>query len=97
MYIYMCIYIYLFIYFHSSTAPSGPGRAVCPLLTITFIGHTTFGRTPLDELSARRRDLNLTTLNTHKRQTSMPPRGFEPSIPASKRQLQRKFAIFFFG
>jgi hypothetical protein len=36
---------------------------------------TTVGRTPLDEWSAGRRDLYLTTHNTHKRQTSMPPGG----------------------
>ena len=47
--------------------------------------HTTLGRTPLYELSARRRDLYLTTHNTHNRQTSMPQGGFEPAIPASKR------------
>ena len=33
---------------------------------------TTVGRTPLDVWSARRRDLYLTTHNTHNRQTSMP-------------------------
>jgi len=93
IYIHIYMYIYVFIYFHGSTAPSGPGPALCPLLTITFFGHTTLGRTPLEEWSARRRDLNLTTLNTHKRQTSMPPGGFEPPIPADKRQLQRKFRI----
>jgi hypothetical protein len=40
--------------------------------------HTTLGRTPLEEWSARRRDLCLTTHNTHKRQTSMTlaPRDF---------------------
>jgi hypothetical protein len=37
---------------------------------------TTVGRTPLDEGPARRRDLYLTTHNTHKRQTSMPPVGY---------------------
>ena len=42
----------------------------------------TVGRTPLDECSVRRRDLYLTTHNTHKRQTSMPPVGFEPTIAA---------------
>ena len=45
-----------------------------------FLDHTqrriTVGRTPLDEWSARRRDLYLTTHNTHNRQTSMPPVGF---------------------
>jgi hypothetical protein len=48
------------------------------------IRHTTVGRSPLDEWSARRRDLYLTAHNTPKRQTSMPPAGFEPTITASK-------------
>jgi hypothetical protein len=52
--------------------------------TVT-LRHTTFGRTPLDEWSARRWDLYLTTHNTHNRRTSMPPAGFEPTIPASER------------
>ena len=43
---------------------------------------TTVGRTPLDEWSARHRDLYLTTHNTHKRKPSMPPAGFEPTISA---------------
>ena len=46
---------------------------------------TTVGRTPLDEWSARRRDLYLTTHNTHNRQTSMAQVGFEPAIPGSER------------
>ena len=41
-----------------------------------FLDHTQrrtiVGRTPLDEWSARRRDLYLTTHNTHNRRTSMP-------------------------
>jgi len=41
---------------------------------------TTVGRTPLDEWSARRRDLYLTTHNTRKRKTSIPTVGFEPKI-----------------
>jgi hypothetical protein len=45
---------------------------------------TTVGKTPLDEGSARRRDLYLTTHNTHKRQTFMYPVGFEPAIPSSE-------------
>ena len=44
--------------------------------------HTTVGRTPLDEGSARRRDLYLTTQHL---QTTMPPAGFEPAIPAGDR------------
>jgi len=47
--------------------------------------HATLGRNPPDECSARRRDLYLTTHNTHKRQTSMPPACFEPTIPGSDR------------
>jgi len=43
------------------------------------------GRTPLDEGSALRRNLYLTTHNTHKRQKSMTPAGLEPAIPASQR------------
>ena len=45
----------------------------------------TFGRTPLNEWSVRRRDLYLTTHNTRNRQTSMPRVGFEPTIPAGER------------
>jgi len=44
-----------------------------------FLDHTqrrtSVGRTPLDEWSARHRDLYLKTHNTHNRQTSMPPGG----------------------
>jgi len=54
-----------------------------------FLDHTqrrtTVGRTPLDEWSARRPDLYLTTHNTHTRQTSMPPVEFEPTIWAGER------------
>jgi len=47
--------------------------------------HTTIGRTPLYEWSARHRDPYLKTHNTHKRQNPMPPEGFETVIPASER------------
>ena len=53
-----------------------------------FIDHTrntTVSRTPLDEWSARRRDLYLTTHNTHNRHPCLPV-GFEPAIPAGERQ-----------
>ena len=46
---------------------------------------TTVGWTPLDEWSARRRDIYLTTHNTHNRKTSMPPVGFETTIPVGER------------
>ena len=56
---------------------------------LRFLDHTqrpnAVGRTPLGEWSARRRDLYLTTHNTHNRQTSMPQVGFEPTISAGER------------
>ena len=73
-----------FFFYHRVTAPSGPRPPHYPGFTIT-LRHTTLGRTPLDEWSARRRDLYLTKHNAHKRLTSMPPAGFEPKIPASER------------
>ena len=58
-------------------------------LFFMFLDHTqrrsTVGRTPLDEWSARRRDLYLTTHDTHNRQISMPPVGFKPTISAGER------------
>ena len=46
---------------------------------------TIVGRSPLDGWSVRRRDLYLTTHNTHNRHTSLPPAGFEPTISAGER------------
>ena len=58
-------------------------------LFLMFLDHTqrrtTFGRTPPDEWSARRRDLYLTTHDNHNRNTSMPPVGFEPTFSAGER------------
>jgi hypothetical protein len=60
-----------------------PARAMASSFT-RVLDHTqrraTVGRTPLDEWSARRRDLYLTTHNKHNRQISMPPVGFESTI-----------------
>jgi len=70
--------------FHNEIAPSGPGPPHGSGFVITF-RHNTLSRTPLDEWSARRRDLYLTTPNIPKRQISMPPAGFEPAIPARDR------------
>jgi hypothetical protein len=50
-----------------------------------LLKNTTVGRTPQDERSARRRDFYLTTQNTHNRQASMPPAGFELTFPATVR------------
>ena len=79
----LCIMLLLFVY--GATAPSG---AMAPSFT-RFLDHTkrrtTVGRTPLDEWSARRGDLYLTTHNIHNRQISMTQVGFEPTIPAGER------------
>jgi hypothetical protein len=69
---------------HAATPNSGPGTPQCWEFTVT-LRHTALGRTPLDEWSVRRRDLHLTTHNTHKRRTSMPSARFEPATPANKR------------
>jgi len=61
--------------------PSGLRHPHCWDFEIA-LRHTTLGRTPLDEWSARHRDLYLTTHNTHYREASLPPAGFEPRIPA---------------
>ena len=54
---------------HGITAPSGPGPPHYRGFTIT-LRHTTLGRIPLDEWSARRRDLYL--YNTqHSQQTNI--------------------------
>jgi hypothetical protein len=55
---------------------------------IVALDHTqrhAVGGTPMDGGSARRRDLHLTTHNTHNRQTSLPPEEFKAGIPASER------------
>jgi len=54
-----------------TTAPSGPGSPHFRGLTTTF-RHTTLSRTPLDERSAQRRDLYLTTHNIHKTDSHAP-------------------------
>jgi len=72
------------LFFLVQQPPSGPG----PPHSRGFLDHTqrrtTVDKTPLDEWSARRRDLYLTKHNTHNRQTSMPPVGFEPIISAGE-------------
>jgi hypothetical protein len=80
-----CLYLLIYLkrryiigyFFPMAQQPlGGLGRLIFRRFTITLFRHTTFGRTPLDEGPARRRDLYLTTHNTHTRQTSMLPVGF---------------------
>ena len=51
---------------HGAAAPNGPEILHYRSFMIA-LRHTTLGRTPLDEGSARRRRLYLTTHNTHKK------------------------------
>ena len=78
------VFVCLFICFWGNSPP----WAMVSSFT-RFLDHTqrrsTVGRTPLDERSALRRDLYLTTHNTHNRHTSMPPVRFEPTISAGER------------
>ena len=82
---YIHTYIHINTFFPVALWPNA-GHGLSFLM---FLEHTkrrtTVGRTPLDEWSARRRDLYLTTHNTHNRHTSMAPVGFEPTIPAGER------------
>ena len=64
-----------------ATAPSGPGTPLYRDFMIT----NAIGKSPLDDGSAHRRDLYMTTYHTHKRQTSMPSAWFEPAILATER------------
>jgi hypothetical protein len=65
---------------HGATAPGGPGPPRYRGFTIK-IRHTSFGRTPLDEWSARRIHLYPATHNTHKTQTSTPRQNLALSLP----------------
>ena len=76
------MHVKLYFFLHGTTAPSGPPHFRGFAITL---GHTTLGRAPLDEWSARHRSLYLTTHNTRRRQISTFLAGFEPKIPASER------------
>ena len=81
------VHVYVWIFF--SMALVAQSRAMASSFLSFFRDHTqrhtTVCRTPLEGWSARHRDLYLTTHNTHNRQTSMPPAGFEPTISAGER------------
>jgi hypothetical protein len=73
--------VYIFSQLDSSTGPTTTHRwgfEITPR-------HTSLGTNPLDEWSARHRDLCLTVHKNHNRQTSKSSRRFEPAIPASER------------
>jgi hypothetical protein len=67
-----------YFFFSGVTVHSGPGSSHYWGFTIT-LRHATLGRTLIDRWRARRRDVYMTTHNTHKRETCMSPAGFEPT------------------
>ena len=70
-------------------------RAASFLTFLDYINwHTIIDRTPLDEGSARRRDLYLTIHRTHKRQPPMTSAWFETEIPARDRQRSLVFYVY---
>jgi hypothetical protein len=83
LYIYIYLFIYLFIYSPWLDTPSGPRLPHCWGSEIA-IRCTTLGRIPPDSWPACRRDLYLTTHNTHWRQTSMPPGGIWTCNPSKR-------------
>jgi len=71
-------------YISSTARQSVAGQSFVVFLT-HFFRHNTLGTHPLDKRSTWWRDIYLTTHNTHKRQISVSPAGFETEIPASER------------
>jgi len=84
---------------HYTEEEIGLGLTFFPGGATTLLGHgtphfrcfeitdrsTTLGMTSLDDGSARRRDLYLTTHAIHKRQIYVHPAVFEPAVPGSER------------
>jgi hypothetical protein len=68
--------------FHGLTAVVGLGLLI--EVSRSHSGHTTLGRTPVDERLARCRDLYFTTHNSDKREKDIPPAGIESAIPESE-------------
>jgi hypothetical protein len=82
----MQVYTFFLSFFLSPTSLYLTRLGVEGYFRVITHSHTaTVGRILLDEGSARRRDLYLTTHNTYNRQTFIPPAGFEPVISAGER------------
>ena len=79
----------LWFFFNFSPMALRPNADHGLLILEVSRSHTTThhirGRTRSEKRSAPRRDLFLTTHNTHNRKTTMPPAGFEPIISAGER------------
>jgi len=83
------------IFFLCFDCPSGPRPPQFWSFENT-LRRTILGRTPVDERSARRRDLYLTKHTFHKKHTFMPPTsGIRTRIPASERPHMVLLKIIF--
>ena len=68
-----------------ATAPRGPGIPHYRGYSTTIFRHTTLSTSPLDEWSARSRDLYLTKHNTDKRQISMSVGGIRTHSASNRK------------
>jgi hypothetical protein len=80
------------IFFHGTTASSGPRPPHCWDFTIT-LRHTTLGRTLLDKWSAGRKDLHLTTHNTLKRETFMTSGRIRTRNPSKRPATDQRLSL----
>ena len=90
IYLFICLFLFFLVWpiLHTHYR----SRGLLPYLLSLNDTHThTLGRTLLGEESARRWNFYLTTHNTHNKQTSIPPAGFKPTIPAI--ELPRTHAL----
>ena len=74
----------LFVFGATAPPPAAQGLLFYEVYRSQTQRRITFGRTPLDEWSARRGDL-LPDNKQYSQQTSMPPARFEPAISAVER------------
>jgi len=73
--------------------PVGKGLHIFEVSRSYSVRHAIFGRTPLGEWSARRKNSWLHTTLTTDRQISMPEVGFEPAIPKCGRSQTPLFRL----
>ena len=84
--------LFIYLFFHGLTALVGPGLLVDGISRSHSMTHARtlslslfLGRNPLDDGSARRRDLYQEWHNTQNRQKAIPLTGFQLSVPARER------------
>jgi hypothetical protein len=85
IYIYIYIYIYIFLFVFMAPQPLvGLGLLTVEVSRSHSFRHFILGRTPLDEWSARHRNLYLTTNSTYKRQDMHAPGGIRTRNPSKR-------------